>query len=541
MNNKRIIILAIFAGIQYSSFQKLCAMKAALSAKVISHESPASKLNGLSVDLAVILELINCLPDPAKEVLVQTLTPPKDSLEDIHRAAKGNDRNKLELLLQSDPTLKELRSRKGKTPLHFAAAEGRDEALNFLLDQHADIEARTNRLMTPLIIAAANGRKGVVKILIAKKAILDATDIEGRSALWYAIHKNHGHTAKLLREKGALVIVQIPSITGEKALITQHIQHYIAPRNGHTNFDTIVNEAKRLMGLFRNSTWAMVILESISQLEQVKPCHPLLRAVLLGIDGVLDFWIKDYLRGLSEEEKVKIINDQSFKWTPLLAATANNSVTTLVLLLAAGADPNQPNEDGKTCLMIAAKNPYPNTQAVIEKLLAAGAKTDRVDRENFTALHHGADCENSNAVAILAPLTKNIDQEDALNGRTALLTAIFRSNPELVHLLLNAGANPNVSTSTKVTALKLLVLNASPEGPGNLNQERLHQLSQGQEMNILKLITLTKEKLKLDSTEIYRLLRECTQIPFKPTNEDIRECLALAKAFGFSDLLDQLK
>src|SRR5919206_3143425 len=56
------------------------------------------------------------------------------------------------------------------TPLFLAAGEGRLDAVRYLLDQGADVNARDGRGRTPLIEAAFYGNGAVVKELILRGA-----------------------------------------------------------------------------------------------------------------------------------------------------------------------------------------------------------------------------------------------------------------------------------------------------------------------------------------------------------------------------------
>ncbi|CAG5136318.1 unnamed protein product [Candidula unifasciata] len=97
-------------------------------------------------------------------------------------------------------------------------------------------------------------------------------------------------------------------------------------------------------------------------------------------------------------------------------------------------------------------------------LLAQGCDIEAVTREGETALHIAAKHGTSDVVSLL--LERNVFLRDRQNsqGVTALLKAIFNSQytfkenyRRCVDLLLGAGCNPNISSSSKVTALHLAV------------------------------------------------------------------------------------
>ncbi len=80
----------------------------------------------------------------------------------------------------------------GSTPLMWAAARGRPDAVRFLLEAGADIHARSERGITPLMAAAGamptigSDLLSCVRLLIKAGADLEAIDQEGRTAIFHA-------------------------------------------------------------------------------------------------------------------------------------------------------------------------------------------------------------------------------------------------------------------------------------------------------------------------------------------------------------------
>lgn len=75
---------------------------------------------------------------------------------------------------------------KGLTPLHWAASQDKLFAIKFLLTRGADINALANNGTTPLHWAADNGKLDALKLLIEKGADLDLKDINGLTVIDYA-------------------------------------------------------------------------------------------------------------------------------------------------------------------------------------------------------------------------------------------------------------------------------------------------------------------------------------------------------------------
>lgn len=72
----------------------------------------------------------------------------------------------------------------------------------------------------------------------------------------------------------------------------------------------------------------------------------------------------------------------------LFRAVSLGNEILLEVLLSSGADPNYQDEDGKTPLMIAAKNGYASRFGVVEILVNAGAALGIEDKNGLTALDY---------------------------------------------------------------------------------------------------------------------------------------------------------
>ena len=133
--------------------------------------------------------------------------------------------------------------------------------------------------------------------------------------------------------------------------------------------------------------------------------------------------------------------------TPLHQAARNNeNPAVLGVLLAAGADPNAPMEDGTTPLHWAARND--ENPAVIEALLAAGADPNVVARFFGTPLHWAAgNHENPAAIEVLLAAGADPMSTDDDSDGTPLHWAAVGSDPREYHdpadleVLLAAGAD----------------------------------------------------------------------------------------------------
>jgi ankyrin repeat protein len=98
----------------------------------------------------------------------------------------------------------EAKTERGLTALGFAAARGHIEVVRLLLEQGADVEAKTEGGLTALMAAAALGHIEVVRLLLEQGADVNAETEGGKkTALSFAEQRGHTEVVNLLREHGA--------------------------------------------------------------------------------------------------------------------------------------------------------------------------------------------------------------------------------------------------------------------------------------------------------------------------------------------------
>src|SRR4051812_18270034 len=81
--------------------------------------------------------------------------------------AAAQDRPRAKELLAAHPELIRSRGRFGETPLHFLAVEGFADAVRFLGEAGADVNAPNDSGVPPLIVVAILGNDQVAEVLLA--------------------------------------------------------------------------------------------------------------------------------------------------------------------------------------------------------------------------------------------------------------------------------------------------------------------------------------------------------------------------------------
>lgn len=109
----------------------------------------------------------------------------------------------IDLLLARDAEVK-IQSNNGGTALHFATSKQNVDVVKKLLNSGASARVKDKRGQLPLHRAAAVGNMPLVKLLLSTgKSPVDATDMDGSTALHHAISEGHGDVAVELMKQGA--------------------------------------------------------------------------------------------------------------------------------------------------------------------------------------------------------------------------------------------------------------------------------------------------------------------------------------------------
>ena len=137
--------------------------------------------------------------------------------------------------------------------------------------------------------------------------------------------------------------------------------------------------------------------------------------------------------------------------TPLTIAAEGGEVETVKALLAQGATPDTPDRHGLTALIRASRN---GNLKIVKALLAAGATPNMNDGfvNGWTPMLHAIHKNQPEVVILLIDAGADVNGR-APNGCTPLMFAAGEGQLGVVTLLLEKGADPRAETLDHTTAL----------------------------------------------------------------------------------------
>lgn len=339
-------------------------------------------------------------------------TPQPDGTTALHWAVRHNDLATAEALIKAGADVKAT-TRYGVTPIGLAAVNGDAAMIRKLLDAGADSNSANTGGETALMTAARTGKVDAVSLLLDRRADVNAKDaVHEQTALMWAVLENHPDMVKLLLSHGANI--------NSHTKVTMPKGEYVPARPAAASGTGIIRQRA-----LPTADGGMT---------------PLLFAIRDANDDMVHLLLE---HGAGIEES------SGNHTTPLLIALLNGRVGLATELLAKGANPNAADDYRRAALFAAIDLRNFNHEKygdlptdgrdpllLIKALLDKGADPNRL---TDTVPVHGLMQFDGSWV--------NFD------GQTSFVRAALSGDIEVMRLLLEHGADPNIPTAQGSTAL----------------------------------------------------------------------------------------
>jgi len=330
-----------------------------------------------------------------------------------------------------------------RTPLQVAIYQGRRDIASLLLERCADKENMNSLDQTALFIASSRGYADLVQSLIDRGADLNAmcqdwTDY-GDAVTWtplhVAIYNRHRDVALLLLEGG-----EPWSSLGQTALYMASSRGYVDVVRSLIDRGADLNvkceDSMDFIDHFKTVKWTplhaaiykehrditLLLLESGADTE-IRSDWDETALYMASSRGCADIVRQLISHGADLNAECKDCQwnewDEDVRWTPLHVASCDATPPVPRMLLECGANPNAPDNLGRTALHMASS--YGEITDV-ESLLEYDAKMDVRDEDGWTPLHNAACCLNLQVVVVL--LNRGADPHALTNnGETPIQLA----------------------------------------------------------------------------------------------------------------------
>ncbi|XP_059194644.1 inversin isoform X2 [Centropristis striata] len=345
-------------------------------------------------------------------------------------------------ILEAAPTesLLNWQDYEGRTPLHFAVADGNEAVVEVLTSyEGCNVTAYDNLFRTPLHWAALLGHAKIVHLLLERNTSgTIPSDSQGATPLHYGAQSNNAETVGVFLSHPS--VKDEPDLEGRTAFmwaagkgsddvistmlaLTPHIDINMADKYGGT--------AIHAASLSGHVSTVKLLLERgamVDSLDVMKHA-PLFRACEMGHRDV----ILTLIKGSARVDLVDVDGHTALHWAAL-----GGNAEVCQILMENGISPNVQDQAGRTPLQCAAYGGYITCMAV---LMENNADPNIQDKEGRTALHWS--CNNGYLDAVKLLLGYNAfpnHMEHTEERYTPLDYALLGGHSEVTQFMLEHGA-----------------------------------------------------------------------------------------------------
>ncbi|OHB65020.1 MAG: hypothetical protein A2Y76_09445 [Planctomycetes bacterium RBG_13_60_9] len=372
---------------------------------------------------------------------------------DIHKAVLAGNLEQVKKLVESDAEVN-TRDETGPPLSHWALAAGQMEVFDYLLSKGADITAATDDGSTLLHKASAKGLADVVKLLIAKGAEVNARTKRGETALFAAARRGRKEVCQLLVANGADVNAALKSgrhplgdatLRGHEEVVKLLLANGADVNLNANNYGVALQAA----ACYGHPALVDILIAAGADVNaNTRNGTPLHLAARAG-KGVDDETVVQIMKKLLDHSADVHATDKQSGCTPLHIASQKGRAEAARLLIAAGADVNAKDNQGRTPLSYA-EGRY-ECRKVAELLRKHGAKEEDTDSAAETSKTTPEALARAAAAGDVGRVEELIAQGADVNAKG---TTGWTGLTEIVKALIAKGAEVDAKCDTGETPLQ---------------------------------------------------------------------------------------